>query len=125
MRLLFDGARTVRAPGKAGPRGHPASWLQVNLDPQKSRAEYRDLSPAPRPKRACAVTNYAASEIITTSDQVWVTYLDFSCLPEIELSFPYREVKIRKGVDPKENYDLESEIGRYIDRVLEMSYKVV
>ncbi|RZC42172.1 myosin light chain kinase, smooth muscle-like, partial [Asbolus verrucosus] len=30
----------------------------------------------------------------------------------VQLSFPYRDVEIRKGVDPKDLYDLESEIGR-------------
>lgn len=33
-------------------------------------------------------------------------------LAEIELSFPYRDVKIKKGVDPRDIYDLESELGR-------------
>lgn len=31
---------------------------------------------------------------------------------EIQLSFPYRDVQIRRGVDPKEEYLLEAEIGR-------------
>ncbi|KAK9743723.1 Protein kinase domain [Popillia japonica] len=31
---------------------------------------------------------------------------------EIELSFPYRDVTIKRGVDPREIYELESEIGR-------------
>ncbi|CAG9865306.1 unnamed protein product [Phyllotreta striolata] len=31
---------------------------------------------------------------------------------EIELSFPYREVQIKRGVDPKDLYTLEEEIGR-------------
>ncbi|KAK6626106.1 hypothetical protein RUM43_006411 [Polyplax serrata] len=31
---------------------------------------------------------------------------------ELEPSFPHRDVKIRKGVDVKEFYDLQSEIGR-------------
>ncbi|KAF5307308.1 hypothetical protein FQR65_LT07024 [Abscondita terminalis] len=31
---------------------------------------------------------------------------------ELELSFPYRDVPIKKGVDPKEFYDLTVEIGR-------------
>lgn len=31
---------------------------------------------------------------------------------EVQLSFPYRDVQIRKGIDPKELYDLETEIGR-------------
>ncbi|XP_066142004.1 myosin light chain kinase, smooth muscle-like isoform X1 [Euwallacea fornicatus] len=31
---------------------------------------------------------------------------------EIELSFPYRDVQIRREIDPKEEYALEEEIGR-------------
>ncbi|KAF2901400.1 hypothetical protein ILUMI_04777 [Ignelater luminosus] len=31
---------------------------------------------------------------------------------EVELSFPYRNVQIRRGVDPKELYELTTEIGR-------------
>ncbi|KAJ3664635.1 hypothetical protein Zmor_000188 [Zophobas morio] len=31
---------------------------------------------------------------------------------EVQLSFPYRNVQIQKGVDPKELYELEEEIGR-------------
>lgn len=31
---------------------------------------------------------------------------------EIELSFPYRDVVIKRGVDPKQFYELETEIGR-------------
>ncbi|KAK5649551.1 hypothetical protein RI129_000580 [Pyrocoelia pectoralis] len=31
---------------------------------------------------------------------------------EVELSFPYRNVQIRKGEDPKEHYELVNEIGR-------------
>ncbi|XP_044259471.1 myosin light chain kinase, smooth muscle-like [Tribolium madens] len=31
---------------------------------------------------------------------------------EVQLSFPYRNVQIQRGVDPKELYELESEIGR-------------
>ncbi|XP_068910132.1 myosin light chain kinase, smooth muscle-like [Tenebrio molitor] len=31
---------------------------------------------------------------------------------EVQLSFPYRDVHIQRGVDPKELYDLETEVGR-------------
>lgn len=31
---------------------------------------------------------------------------------EIEPSFPYRDVQMRRGIDFKENYDIQSEIGR-------------
>lgn len=33
-------------------------------------------------------------------------------LPEVELSFPYRDVQIQRGIDPKNIYDMESELGR-------------
>jgi myosin-light-chain kinase len=31
---------------------------------------------------------------------------------ELEPSFPYRDVSIQRGVDMKELYDLQSELGR-------------
>lgn len=31
---------------------------------------------------------------------------------EIELSFPYRDVIIKRDIDPKDEYSLEEEIGR-------------
>lgn len=31
---------------------------------------------------------------------------------ELEPSFPYRDITIRRGVDMKEHYELQSEIGR-------------
>ncbi|XP_018325724.1 myosin light chain kinase, smooth muscle isoform X2 [Agrilus planipennis] len=31
---------------------------------------------------------------------------------EVQLSFPYRDVQIKRGLDPKDFYDLEEEIGR-------------
>ncbi|XP_044756133.1 myosin light chain kinase, smooth muscle isoform X2 [Coccinella septempunctata] len=31
---------------------------------------------------------------------------------KIELSFPYRDVQIKRGVDPKEEYNLQEELGR-------------
>lgn len=33
---------------------------------------------------------------------------------ELEPSFPYRDVVIRRNVDMKEFYDLEAEIGRFV-----------
>ncbi|CAH0559538.1 unnamed protein product [Brassicogethes aeneus] len=31
---------------------------------------------------------------------------------EVKLSFPYRDIQIRRNVDPKDDYELDSEIGR-------------
>ncbi|KAL3276532.1 hypothetical protein HHI36_011907 [Cryptolaemus montrouzieri] len=31
---------------------------------------------------------------------------------EVQLSFPYRDVQIKRGLDPKEEYDLQEELGR-------------
>ncbi len=37
---------------------------------------------------------------------------------EIEPSFPYRDVKIKKNTDVKQFYDLQKEIGRYVTDVI-------
>lgn len=34
------------------------------------------------------------------------------CFIEIEPSFPYRDVTVRRGVEFKDHYDIASEIGR-------------
>lgn len=31
---------------------------------------------------------------------------------ELEPSFPYKDITIRRGIDMKEHYELQSEIGR-------------
>lgn len=47
-----------------------------------------------------------------------ILVLKCSCwFSEVELSFPYRDVQIKRGVDAKQFYDLESEIGRYVSSV--------
>lgn len=42
---------------------------------------------------------------------------------EVDLSFPYRDVHIKRGVDPKECYDLLTEIGRFVALILNITYK--
>lgn len=33
---------------------------------------------------------------------------------EVEPSFPFRDVRVKKNVDVKQYYDLQKEIGRYV-----------
>lgn len=41
-----------------------------------------------------------------------VCILNFFFFSEIDLSFPHREVQIQRGIDPKDLFTLEEEIGR-------------
>lgn len=40
-------------------------------------------------------------------------YNDYTCsFSEIEPSFPYRDVTVRRGVEFKDDYDIQAELGR-------------
>jgi hypothetical protein len=42
----------------------------------------------------------------------WLSPMTCPRVAELEPSFPYRDVSIRRAVDMKELYDLQSELGR-------------
>lgn len=51
-------------------------------------------------------------DVTHIKDRKCQCFVKIYIFPEVELSFSYRDVKIKRGVDPKEIYELESEIGR-------------